>query len=51
MRHEEKDRESGVLDWLEGSYVLAAVLLASVCLALFVGSYFLSARIYQKKEW
>lgn len=42
---------SGVLDWLEGSYVLAAVLLASVCLALFVGSYFLSARIYQKKEW
>lgn len=42
---------SGVLAWLEGSYVLAAVLLASVCLALFVGSYFLSARIYQKKEW
>ena len=29
---------SGVLAWLEGSYVLAAVLLASVCLALFVGS-------------
>ena len=42
---------SGVLAWLEGSYVLAAVLLAVACLALFVGSYFLSARTYQKKEW